>query len=356
MATSPEQVRDDEAQYAAAFDEDVAQAPEQSEDEAFGLVDEGGDEPAGESAAAEPATETDLAADGEPAGQTELEAEGDTPGDEGEVRDEADLGDGDGSADGADDAAAAPTGEVDLAKEIQRLKSWEGRLKAMEAKLKSAPAAEPEQAETEALESVAAKTDDSELSQAASQAAEAVESGEISATDAMKQLAEDFGEDFVKMIETIATAKAREAGTAAASAKVAEVGKAVDDIIADITDSKARAHFEQIAAVHPDFQEVGQSAGFKSYIDSLPPEEKAKAEQTVATGSAKQINQLLSTYKSQLAAESPEDQEEAAAPAADPAVDAQLDAAEGVRSSGMALPEEPKPADDSYEGAWKEFA
>ena len=264
------------------------------------------------------------------------------------------------------DAAEVKPPMVDMEKEVQRLKSWEGRLKAMEAKLKAAgadSAEEQKEVVSEAIEKAADATDTPADEEKVEQIAEQVEDGQITPEQAMRQLAEDFGDDFVRMIEAIATAKAREAGGAAAEQKFGEIKGTVDEVINDIVDSKARAHFEQIAEAHPDFQEIGASEEFKTYVDSLPDADKEKAMQVIANGSAKQIVKLLDGFKAANAAgekaggepvgELTEAQGESIvdeAVAEDPA----LDAAEGVRSSGMKLPEEPK-AGGNYEDAWNDF-
>ena len=176
----------------------------------------------------------------------------------------------------------------------------------------------------------------------------------MTAAEAMKMLAEDFGDDFVKMIEVIASAKAKEAGAAVAGEKFGEVTKTVDEIISNIVDERAKAHFERIADAHPDFNEVGSSPEFSSWVGSLPEDKKADAERVVANGSAKEIIKLLDTYKAQASAPASQSGGNQGAQT-DPAVDAAMDAAEGVRSSGLKLPEEPAKS-DGYEDAWKEFA
>ena len=68
--------------------------------------------------------------------------------------------------------------------------------------------------------------------------------------------------------------------------------------------------------------------------------------QLINIGSAKQINALLSAYKATMT-----DDEPAAQEAPD---NTAMDAAEGVRSGGIKIPERPAKADD-YEAAWAEF-
>ena len=166
----------------------------------------------------------------------------------------------------------------------------------------------------------------------------------------------------VPEIEAIATAKAREAGVAAAGEKFGELSKTVDEVINDIVDTKARSHFEKIADAHPDFNEIGASEEFKTYVDSLPDDQKGAAMETIANGNARSIIKLLDGFK----AANVQGAKDGAAPSeglteaqgesiVDEAFeDSALDAAEGVRSSGMKLPEEPK-AGGNYEDAWNDF-
>lgn len=363
MATTQENMKDDEQQFAAAFNEEDTPVAEQSEDEAFGIT---ADEEV-------PATPPE-------AKGAEVESEGDNEGEAPAVAIVIDAGDMEeqaeqaGAKDSAESAADVKpvvavedekTPAMDMDKEVQRLKSWEGRLKAMEAKLKAAGAdSEEEQVEAvaEAIEKAADATDSPADEEKVEQIADQVEEGTISPEQAMKQLAEDFGDDFVRMIEAIATAKAKEAGGAAASEKFGELSKTVDEIIGDIVDTKAKTHFETIADKHPDFNEIGASEQFKQYIESLPEGEKEQAMEVVGNGSAKQIIGLLNNFK---AANGPAKADGAQAgdiemaPAqgesiVDEATEEQMDAAEGVRSSGMKLPEQPS-AKAGYEDAWNDF-
>jgi hypothetical protein len=363
MATTTEQLKDDEAAFASAFNEDQAPAAQMSEDEEFGL--------------AEPAAPAEMPAAEAKDGAPEMASEdagnandGEAPAvaivvDGGDLEEAAAQAGAKDSAEAAADAgrmgetvAVAEEGAEDtaaMAKEIQRLKSWEGRLKAMEAKLKAAGAdTEKEQTEVvaEAIEKSADATDTPADEEKVEQIAEQVEDGQISVTQAMKQLADDFGDEFVKMIEAIATAKAREAG----SQVVGELKGTVDEIIGDIVDTKAKAHFEKIADAHPDFNEIGESEEFKAFIESMPEEGKGAALETIANGSAKAIVKLLNDFKAanKAGGDAAPELTEAKESIVDEVSEDQMDAAEGVRSSGMKLPDAPQKADD-YASAWDQF-
>lgn len=351
----------DDKEFLDAFNEDMPAAAGPSEDAEFG-IEEPAEAPAELPAEPVESKNTDVMAedagnanDGEDASVTmvvdggELEAATDAAG----AKDSAEAAADVEPVVAVEDEAAPKS--VDMDKEVQRLKSWEGRLKAMEAKLKAAGADTPEEqteAVAEAIEQAADTTDTPADEEKVEQIADQVEEGSISPEQAMKQLAEDFGDDFVRMIEAIATAKAREAGTQV----VGELKGTVDEIIGDIVDTKAKAHFERIAEAHPDFNEIGESEEFKTFIESMPEEGKGAALETIANGSAKAIVKLLNDFKAanKAGGDATPELTEAAESIVDEVSDDMLDAAEGVRSSGMKLPEQPQKSDD-YAAAWDQF-
>jgi len=347
----------DDKEFLDAFNEEMPEAVGPSEDAEFGM-----EEPAELPAEPVESKDTDVmsedagnANDGEDASVTmvvdggELEAATDAAG----AKDSAEAAADVEPVVAVEDEAAPKS--MDMDKEVQRLKSWEGRLKAMEAKLKAAGADTPEEqteAVAEAIEEAADTTDTPADEEKVEQIADQVEQGAISPEQAMKQLSEDFGEDFVRMIEAIATAKAREAGTQV----VGELKGTVDEIIGDIVDTKAKAHFERIAEAHPDFNEIGESEEFKTFIESMPEEGKGAALETIANGSAKAIVKLLNDFKAanKAGGDATPELTEAAESIVDEVSEDQMDAAEGVRSSGMKLPDQPQKSDD-YASAWDQF-
>lgn len=221
----------------------------------------------------------------------------------------------------------APAGD-DIEKERQRLRSWEGRLRAREAELN-------------AKASSGADDGAADATQAVQEVAEAVESNQP--VDAvLARLSEDFGQDFVDALRTVIDARASDIADQVAGQKVGEVAGTVDKIISGLTDERARAHFEAIADAHPDFMEVNDSKEFQGWIESLGDgAEEARA--IVEGGSARQINKLLSDFK-------------AASKQGDESVDedAAMAAAQSVTGrAGIRLPSKPSASDD-YEAAWNE--
>jgi hypothetical protein len=272
------------------------------------------------------------------------------------------------AAGGLDDTSDVP------AEDMQKFKSWQGRLKKIEAELKAkaanggapngdvSPAQAADETTAEALSEVADQAEGANpaLADEAGQLAGQVDRGEISPEEAMKSLAEDFGEPFVRMIEAIARSSAGKA----ADEKIGKVSENVEKVISHIKDSSERAHFEAIYEAHPDFLEVSKSPEFQAFVQA------SGAEAIAESGSAKEINKLLDDFQAQQAAPaqeagtpaggevSPAQDAVAAADAAsggEAESDPALDDAEGVRSGGLRLPDEPQKGADDFVGAWNQF-
>ncbi len=244
--------------------------------------------------------------------------------------------------------AAAPSDD-ELEKERQRLRSWEGRLKAKEAELsKKGPGAEPED-KLEAVANAAEQSGNTEMADAASAAAEAVEAGEMTPEQAMAQLKEDFGDEFVSMIRILAKTFAKQ--------EIDPVAKKADDVIATLNSKEEREHFKAIASKHPDYNEIGKSQDFQKFIQGLPEADRAEAERIAKAGSADEVIALLDGYKerSKTAAPPPPPAQEKKPAPADTSSSEDAEAMEGVRSGGVRLPERPQPAEDDFAAAWEQF-
>lgn len=314
-------------QYNAAFEEGPPESAEPSEDDAFGITP--------------PEEALEMAAEGAPMAMTDAPAVPEV-GAQGTASSASSAEEA--SESGQNEAGEAADDQPTDPKELQRMKSWEGRLKKLEAELKAqAPHVEP--AAAKALEEVGEQAEDSgnePLGEAAEQVAEQVESGALSVAQAMRQLTEDFGEDFVKMIEAIASAKAGEVGGQAASSMRGDV----DAIVSHIQNGAEKAHFKAIASAYPDFNELRQDPAFATFTASQP--EMARIAQG---GSADEVIGLIKQFKAQA---SPAAASAPAAPAAEMAADPEgADAAAGVRSGGLRLPAQPADSSD-YEGAFDE--
>jgi hypothetical protein len=309
MATTKQNMEDDSKDFGASFNEEATVAPEQTEDEAFGLSLPQGDEMAAEGDGETDGSELVVQADPESLPAEPPAAE----------------------VDAAEAEAAA--GEDAMPEMSQSEKSWEGRLRAREAELKAMAA------DLEAKKNVPVAIPDEIMEEAGESATEQSAEGDSGeAEEAMRQLSEDFGPDFVKMIVAIAGKKAAEA----AGARVDEVGNTVSELIADINDSRSRRHFEDIYDEHPDFAETAASETFRAWIAAMQPEAQGDANRVAEGGSAKEINRLLSAFK--------------AANDSGAIDESGIDAAEGVRSTGMRLPAQPGAGSDDFASAWDEQA
>lgn len=159
---------------------------------------------------------------------------------------------------------------------------------------------------------------------------------EMSPDQAAETLAADFGDDFVKLIRAVARGEA----SAAAGESVGEMGKTVQDIIADIQDTKARLHFERIYDAHPDFVEIEESPEFKAYVSQHP-----ELQKVCESGTAREVIAMIDDYKKATAAGG-----DAGGGEAPPPMD--TDDAEGVRSTGLQLPSAPAAPPTDYLDAW----
>lgn len=341
MATTQADMKQADDEYSAAYAEPDMKKAEMSEDEAFGIAPPEDGSSDGSSAGMAGTAPTVVIAM-EPAMEGEAMAE---PG--GEPM--ADAAEGDMPA-GGEEMPEAMAGAMSE-KDIQREKSWEGRLKAREAELKAREDAlmakemamtnEPGTKDDMPMEGGAMAMDDASATEALQTTAMEVKSGAMTVDQAMKQLSDDFGDEFANVLGVLIEAKAMAAADMAADKKMGKMSSTVDEIISRIDNDAARSHFEMIADKHPDFMELADSDAMKDYMAGLGEEERAQAQQVVEGGTARQIVKLLDMVKA--SAKMGEGDEGAEDPA--------MAAAEGVRSTGMKLPSKPTDADD-YEAAW----
>ena len=325
MATTKDSMKEEGAEFGAAFDENTPPPVEQTDDEAFGLTlpdaadtaTQGDGETDGSAVAVqagEGAETTPAAADQPPAGELPVEPPAE------EV---------------AAAEAEAAAGEDAMPEMTQAEKSWEGRLRKREEELK-ALAADLDARKNTPVDPAIEETDEGE-----SPAEEAAEGEASDADEAMRQLSEDFGPEFVKMICAIAAKKAEES----AGVRVEQIGRTLNDVIDDIKNSRARRHFKDIQRAHPDFVEIHGSDAFKAWIAAMAPADKVEAERIEQAGDADEINGLLAEFKAANQKTGETTDNESA-----------IDAAEGVRSTGMRLPNAPAAGQDAFAAAWDELS
>lgn len=323
-----EGMMDTDQEFSAAFDE-APKTQQQTDDEAFGLTEAATDsapeagQPADEAAGAAPVP-------GE-TGETpaEAQAEAQSPGGE------------------AGEAPAEAAAEGELAPEdAQRAKSWEGRLKAREAQLRARE--EALAAKEEALNGKgAAPAEDGEgqggpsKEEVAEVVAEVAQKASPELADAVKRLAEDFGDEFVGLIQAVARGAAAEVGSGSGKDILARID-AMQGLLAE-------QHFDAIAADHEDFEEISESPKFDEWKSSLPPDQQARVERVVEAGSARAVSKMLDTFKGWLKSS------EAAQPAGDGDEDPFSDAPEAPPSSApLKLPSQPRAGGDDFDAAWEE--
>lgn len=338
MATL-EELNQNEAEFNDAFNEPEPQRAELSEDEAFGIAPNAPNE--------------DGSSDGNSDDQgAAVEGEAVTISPEGNNQANGALDPGEqdnnGNADGQQQISEA---------DLQRQRSWEGRMRAREAQLAAREAELEALAEqmrnhkqpvhraeggevgdenAEGAQHEAAETPETE---AMEDAAAQLQSGKP--VDAVLQsLREDFGDDFVNAIQSLVKAQAAEIAEKMVGERVGDVNGALENMMATIKDRDERDHFQAIAKAHPDFMDVASGDGMQQYLASLPEGERAAAQKVIDGGTADDVISLIDAVKNH---GKPQQQD-----------DESMAAAEGVRSSGLKLPEKPAKADD-YENAWAEF-
>lgn len=360
---TPEERALQEQEFAQAFNSETPAKAALTEDEEFAYREPGAEtpptvEPAVEEAAsqgAEPAAAEQPAAD--QVADAESGGDGEPSGEPASVTVEIEPN----AADGTDVEGGDGDGDEPVdPKDVQRAKSWEGRLRKREEELAAREAAIKAREDSagvdvavasdkQADEAVTSKIDGQEA--AAAEVAEAVASGEMTAEQAMKTLDEDFGPEFTKMLGVLIKAHAGEVAGKLVDERAGGLSKTIDSLIGEIVADKQTEHFGAISDAHPDFEEVGESQGFKDYIEAMPEDERAKALEVIDNGSARQIIKLIGAYKASMADAAAEPEAEDSGVTVD---EDAAGAAEGVRSTGVRLPEQPTQA-SGYEEAWEKF-
>lgn len=273
------------------------------------------------------------------------------------------MADGGAAAGGADEGPTDP-------KDVQRQKSWEGRLNkreqelaAREAKLKEAEAKmnkDPE-AGSEALEQVAEQAEASgneQMAEAAEEAAEQVEAGKISPKEAMDRLKADWGDEFIDMMTTLVRDIARQEADLVSDGKVKEglgsLEKRTMDGFRSIGERHMMLHREKIEDAIPGYEKLVDSEGFGAFKANYPDGEKI-----AEGGTARQIIKMLKAFQESQGDGTSDAGKDQIDRDADQAVaqaqpsEAAIDAAAGVRSGAARVPEAPQQSQD-YAGAWAE--
>lgn len=218
----------------------------------------------------------------------------------------------------------------------QAEKSWEGRLRKREEELKALAAQlDARKAELDATAGeVVGETP-------AQESADGEAIADISPEEAIAKLTEDFGPEFVSMIVAIAGKSAADV----AGERVGDIAGKLDEFVDNVKSIHASRHMKEILRAHPDFAEVGNSDEFKAWVSALPAEQQADAMRVIESGDSDEINDLLTQFKTANAA---------GTEASGSTEDESIDGAEGVRSTGLRLPDAPEAGKDDFAAAWDE--
>ena len=321
----PGQAQAESDEMAQAFNEDTPPPPEQTEDEAFGLTPP--DQAGGETPSADTSTATTESGNGEEV----------PPEDAGAAPQDA----GGGDLPSEPDIQAPADGEPAMSPEDeQRAKSWEGRLRkreeelaAREAELKAkeerlaggeaAAEGESQSEEVAEMESPSGDTDDG------------MAGGEFESPEqAVAWATENFGPEFVKVIDLIVDARLKSG--------MGDMDSRLSALLRRIEDREICDHFLKIANAEPDFLTIVKSPEFGDWRDGH--EQADHYSQVMQNGTADDVIAMLQAFK--------DAQRQVGGTIVDD------DAADGVRSTGagLVLPEEVKGMADDYISHFKEFA
>lgn len=226
--------------------------------------------------------------------------------------------------------AAEQGGEPQTPEEIQKQKSWEGRLKKREADIAAREAAIKD-----------------------SPAQQAVASNDLPEDiQAIKdEMAADFGEDylskFVRIIEWTVQDNAKSIHSAM-KAGFDSLGGAINAALQGM-------HECAILEAHPDMDDIVSSEGFTKWIDAQDEDKKSTAIAVMQHGMWPQIITLLNRYKQETASAAsatagtpePEQKEE------DPLASAFAEEAP-PQSVALNIPNKPADIKDDFEAAWNE--
>lgn len=287
MGTTQQQKNKDAEDFAATFNGPEPEKKTQTEDEAFGITDE--------------TTAADAPADVPAAASAEAAK--------------------------ADPAAAAPADTTSA--QDQALKDRAAELDKRELELSQREAAMQTSNTNEMQTSITKNSDADGDNDKSTEPTE----------DPEKALAEDFGPEFVSLM----TALIKKVVSGSVTDSINPLQSTIESIIEDLRAERNANHFKAIKAAHEDFMDVVEGDEFKAWVDSLPDAEKADMQRVIDAGSAEEIISMLTKFKGS---------KQAASESGSTGVsDDDIDAAEGVRSSGLRLPPAQNQSED-YAAAW----
>lgn len=244
------------------------------------------------------------------------------------------------SAPAGPQAAEAPAGDMDDVppEDMQRFKSWEGRLKKREAELAAREAALQKQS-SGAPASESGESGQVELmiaggdGQAEAEAATMSDANEPTLAELLEEGRNDFGDRFILMVTKAAEEGARKIVEEMLGSKLGETEASVKALMDRIEAADQDEHMQYISDAHPDVADVVESEEFKAWLSDKP-EMQACCEH----GTKRAVVKMLNRFKE---ARKEADNDEA------------IDDLVAVQTSGVVIPESKK--GDSFEAAWNEF-
>lgn len=224
-----------------------------------------------------------------------------------------------GAPDGAgvDDAPVeAPTDPA----EVQKAKSWEGRLKKREAELaaREAELAAREAAmqgdvetladggEVKPMDEIVEVGDEAEVGDEDLIAEDDAEAAPVSA-DPIEQLAADYGPEFVAALDGLIERRARAIVEEVGGAFANEIDGKINEILTATNEGFGMLQGEMLRSVVDDIDDVLESEEFGAWVESLPEEEKAQAQQIIDAGLPSQGVKLIRKFKQRDTGPTPED-------------------------------------------------
>ena len=216
-------------------------------------------------------------------------------------------------------------------KEVQRVKSWEGRLSAAERRANEA------QAKLKELEAKAPDT-------------AGIKPGSlIDAEDPLIQsFIKEMGDDFIKPLDAYLKRQINEA-----LKPFADKMPVIEKQVSTIDENRVQDHYAQILEQHNDVTEILESGELETWVDTLPYKDAVAAKQTMQSGTTKQVINLLTEFKEKMGKVKNDDEVKPNLTVVQKVPKAKLDAATAVKGGSYTVPKGKAAADD-FEGAFKE--
>jgi hypothetical protein len=236
--------------------------------------------------------------------------------------------------------------KVEYDKQVQRLKSWEGRIKKTEADLKA------KEEELRAREQAPPATKPGETAPAPRKLGITTDDEGL-----IEKFTKEMGPEFVKPFDALMRKTILEFARPLAQ-EIISLRKQLGTTTVTATQAASSvedAHYNTILEVHPDAEVVldkEKPVNVYTWIETLPMKEAVKAQAVLEKGNAKQVIKLFTEFKEKNGLQKP------ATPSAKditqtPAPDSRVAAATAVKGGGAFIPKTKADKND-FEGAFAE--